>query len=192
MSERDVIEDIKRYTPSSLKVTLGDGTEKAVAVPKNGNRWARTQQVLNALPWVRIECLDKDGRVLGVVDDDELAEELAQQTGDMGENTVAMARTLTDVLRFTMRETRQMFEAQMRGTAELVQALIEGQRSLQQSYEMSMQVQRASIMAEAAASAGAGGEMQTFLQIALAAMQGKPAQLPAAKPAQAPVPSGGK
>lgn len=161
----DVIEDIKRYQPASLKVTLGDGTEKPVAVPKNRNRWSRTQQVLDALPWVRIECLDGKGMVLGVIDDDEQVVALAGDTTDEG--SIAMARVLVDVMRSTMKETRAMFEAQMRGTADLVSALIEGQRSLQQSYELSMQVQRAALLTQAGEQAGGNPEILQMLQLAV-------------------------
>ena len=177
----DVIEDIKRYQPASLKVTLGDGTEKAVAVPKNRTRWSRTAQVLDALAWVHIECLDKDGRLLGTVENDDVMDALVEEGGG-GADSVAMARVLVDVMRSTMKETRLMFETQMKGNAALVEALIGSLGSIAQSYEMSMQVQRAAMVTEAGAAAGGGNpEMMALLQLALSGMN-RP-QIPAAKPA---------
>jgi len=165
---RDAIEDIKRYAPASLKVTLQDGTEKAVAVPKAGNRWARTSQVLDSLLWVQIECLDKDGKLLGVIEDDE---DILEEGDDAGGNT-AMARVLMDVMRTTMKETRLMFDAQLRGQAELLSAMTEGMRHVSESYNQALKVQQAHLLAAPSAEGAAGdsAEMMRMMQMAMTMM----------------------
>jgi hypothetical protein len=171
----DPIDRIKRLEPASLKVTLGDGTERSVAVPKNRTRWSRTQQTLDSLSWVHIECLDSKGSVLGIVENDDVLDAVVEASG---EGDVAMARVLVDVMRSTMKETRMMFEAQMKGMASLVDAMVQSQANLAQSYEQSMSVQRAAMVAEGAA-AGGNPEIMTMMQLALG-MMNKPApqQLP--------------
>lgn len=178
----ELLAQLRRYKPQSIKALCRDGTDRAVAVPKSGNRWQRCMQTLDALDWEKLECLDKEGRVLGVIEaaeDQALLEELAEGGGG---DVHALARIMLEVMRTTQKETRQMFEVQMRGQAELVQALIEGVRSVSDSYSLAMKVQ-----ASAAAVGGNEGdpEMANMLKMAMAlAMQPKPTQLP--KPAGAP------
>lgn len=169
MDRPDPIEAVKRLSPKSLKVTLRDGTEKAVAVPQAGNRWARTSQVLDALQWVSIECLDKDGRVLGIVEGEEEddLEEFAEESG----GSVAMAKVMLEVMRTTMKETRQLVDAQLRGNAELVAAMTEGTRALNETYRTALQVQQAYLMAPQKEEGG-GDEMQKMLSMAMMLQQG--------------------
>lgn len=161
----DYIGKLKACEPASLKVTLSDGTEKPVAVPRIRNRWQRVQQTIDALPWVRIEALDKSGAVLGMVEDESGAGEFVEQADD----DMRLAKILLEVMRSTQKETRLMFEVQMRGQAELVEALISGVRSISQSYEQSLAVQRAAMVTDAA-----GGErnpeLMAMLQLAMAQM----------------------
>jgi hypothetical protein len=173
------VDELRKLDPASLKVTLMDGSERPVAVPKIRNRWQRVYQVLDAMAWTRIEALDKNGAVLGVLEDDEAAEELVDAAGG-GERDLAMAKVLLEVMRSTQKETRQMFETQMRGQAELVEALIAGVKSIASSYETSMQVERATRVAEAAGS-GTSPEIMAMLQLAMGSMaRGIPA--PSNKP----------
>lgn len=171
----DPIDDIKRYAPASLKVTLRDGTEKAVAVPKAGNRWARTSQILGSLPWVQIECLDKDGRTVGVIEDDEDADGLGDDEDDSerGSRDIAIARVLLEVQRSTMKETRLMFDAQLRGQGELLGAMTTGMSDLMGMYRQSMAFQAANLTANAAAPANEGGggdEVMRMMQMAMMMM----------------------
>lgn len=72
-----------------------------------------------------------------------------------------------------------MFETQMRGQAELVEALIGGVRSIAQSYETSMQIERAARVAEVGGQAGSNPEIMAMLQLAMAQLMKPPAALPA-------------
>jgi len=183
MSEAHPLDEIRKLEPAALKVTLSDGSERPVAVPKIRNRWQRVYQTMDALPWVRVEALDKNGAILGVVEDDE-ADELAAEVGagDPLDGMARMARIMLEVMRSTQRETRQMFEAQMRGNAELVEALITSMRSIASSYETSMQVERATRVAESAQ--GGNPEIMHMLQLALASgmVGGSKAAAPSMKP----------
>jgi hypothetical protein len=161
----DPIEAIKRYAPSSLKVTLADGTDKAVAVPKAGNRWARTSQVLESLNWTAIECLDKDGRLLGVVEGDD--SEAVAEFDDSSGGDIALARVLLEVMRTTMKESRQLVDAQLRGNAELVSALTDGLRAQAEVYRGIMQVQRAHLMAPPGAEPSESDEVMKMFQMAM-------------------------
>lgn len=164
MSERDVVDEIKRYAPMSLKVTLRDGTEKAVGVPKSGNRWSRTQQILDALPWVQIECLDKDGKTIGIVEDDEEMDALP----DEDHPQAGLARVLLEVMRTTMKEQRLTFDAQLRGQAELLSAMTDGMRVIADSYKLAMQTQATALMSGAAADSNP--EMLQMMQMAMTLM----------------------
>lgn len=165
MNAAEAVEAIKRYTPAALKVTLTDGTERPVAVARAGNRWARIIAVLDKLSWATIECLDKDGRVLGIVeaepDDDQ--EELDDDPGPER----YLARVLTDVMRSTMRETRLMFDAQLKGQAELMSAMTEGMRHVSESYKTALQVQQATLMAAPSTAEGESPEVMKMMQMAM-------------------------
>lgn len=166
MNRADVVEDIKKFAPSSLKVTLRDGTDKAVAVPKSGNRWARTQQVLDALPWVTIECLDKDQRVLGVVDDDEDAEMFVEEA----EGNLGMARVLLEVMRMAMKETRLLFQTQLEGMGKLMSSMADGNQAVVESYRLALQTQQQHLLA-APSGAPESAEMMQMMQMLMMAMQ---------------------
>jgi hypothetical protein len=177
----DIIKQLKRYKPSSLKASLRDGTERPVAVPKSGNRWSRCEQVLDALDWQNIECLDKDGRVLGVIEHEEDDIEDFADEGEGSITLVKLAHIMLDVQRSTMKEVRQMFEVQLRGQAELVQSLIDSTRAIGDSYSLAMKVQAAHAVSES----GEGDpEIMNMLKMAMMyQMQSKPAaSLPRSNP----------
>jgi hypothetical protein len=127
---------------------LRDGTDRPVAVPKSGNRWSRCEQVLDSLDWLTIECLDKDGRVLGVIEHEDDDMESFVDEGEGSVTLVKLANVMLDVMRSTLKETRQMFETQLRGQAELVNSLIESTRAIGDSYSLAMKVQTAHAVAE--------------------------------------------
>lgn len=175
MERTKISEQLKRFSPASLKVELRDGTDKPVAVPKSGNRWSRTQQVLDALQWVRIECLDKEGRVVGVVEDDEELDAIV----DEAETDGNIAKLLLEVMRTTMKESRQMVDVQMRAMTATMSAIVEGQAAVVESYRTALAVQQQHLLA--APSGDEKQEMMQMFQMAMALMQQQRAA--AAKPA---------
>lgn len=180
MSEEHPVDALRKLEPASLKVTLMDGTERPVPVPKIRNRWARVIQVVDSLSWVRIEALDKSGGVLGVVEDDEQDVEVGDDDDGGGRRDMGLAKVLLEVMRTSQKETRLMFEAQQKGQAELIESFGAAIKSLSNSYEQSLQVQRATAIAEAGANAGGNPEVMAMLQLAMAQMFQQP-KLPGGK-----------
>jgi len=169
VNRAEVVEQVKRFAPAGLKVTLRDGTEKPVAVPKAGNRWARTQQVLDSLAWVTIECLDKDGRLLGVIEDDDDAD--AELFDEESGGNVAMARVLLEVMRTTMKEVRSMFGSQLDGMARVMGSMADGQTALAESYKLALQVQQQHVLSSGAPSQSENAEMMQMLQMLMMTMR---------------------
>lgn len=165
----DIIDDIKRYSPAALKVTLSDGTEKAVAVPKSGNRWARTAQVLSALRWTSIECIDAKGALLGVIESEPEDVEDDDVVDDGAADLRGLARVMVDVQRATMRETRMMVDPILRGMSEAMRTM--GETLVQQSeaYKTMLQMQQAYLMAPPTEGEDGGGkEFTNMMQMAMA------------------------
>lgn len=172
-AEPHAVDELRKLEPHSLRVSLLDGTTVPVACPKIRNRWQRVIKVLDSMAWTRIDALDKEGAVLGSVEDeDSTSFDATNEDGDDGDRDLRIARVLLEVMRSTQVETRRMFEVQMRGQAELVEALIGGVRSISQSYETSMSIERAARVAEAGAAAGGNPEVMAMLQLALSQMGG--------------------
>jgi hypothetical protein len=180
VSDEHPVDALRKLEPASLKVTLTDGTEKPVPVPKIRNRWARVIQVVDSVSWVRIEALDKSGGVLGVVEDDDQDVEVDDDDGG-GRRDMGLAKVLLEVMRTSQKETRLMFEAQQKGQAELIESFGAAIKSLSNSYEQSLQVQRATAIAEAGANAGGNPEVMAMLQLAMAQMFQQQPKLPGGK-----------
>ena len=176
MQSDSFIERVKRLKPSSLRVTLSDGTVQAVPVPKAGNRWARTQQTIDSLNWSTVECLDKDGRLLGPIVENEDGDEA---TFSDGESASSLAKVMLDVVKTTLKEARAMFDVQLRGQAELVAAMVEGMRHVTESYQTAIRVQAT---LAAAPVAGEGTEVMDMLKMAFM-LQQQP-RMPSGPPAR--------
>lgn len=174
---RDVIEEIKRLAPASLKVTLSDGTEKPVAVPKAGNRWARTSQVLDSLRWVTVECLDAKGSLLGVIEADEPDDEDDVDDGG-GDELRGLARILMDVQRATMKETRLMVDPVLRGMGESMRVMSETMSAQTEAYQTMMRMQQAYLMAPPTQDADGNQEFTNMMQMAMALRGLMPASPP--------------
>src|SRR5260221_13498212 len=114
----DVVGQLKRLKPYSLRVTLRDGTDRPVAVPKAGNRWQRAERTLETLDWETIECVDKDSRVLGVIEspEEDDGEEFDGETPSGKDYKID--KIMLEEMRSTEKETRHMFDVQMRGQQE--------------------------------------------------------------------------
>jgi hypothetical protein len=179
VTDEEALAELKKLDPVSLKATLVDATTVPVAVPKVRNKWSRVLQVLGSFQWSRIEALDKHGMVLGAVerdDDDGPGEEPVSYEDGM--SIERLARVMLQVMTTAQQETRRMFEAQTKGTADLVAALVEGVHNLSQSYQLSLQAQRAALLAEAGGQAGGNPEIMAMLQLAMSQLN-KPPALPA-------------
>lgn len=148
----DLTEELKKYKPTSLRVELEDGAMRTVPMPKAGARWSKAVKVLDALPWVKVECLDGKGGVIGVIvmPEDEEPEDLDVGSGEVA----ALGKVMLQVMQTTMSEVRKMFGDQLKGMADMQRAMSDGVSAMAESYQTALRVQAATL----AASGGAGGE----------------------------------
>ena len=163
MNRSDITEEIKKYAPSSLKVQLRDGTDKAVAVPKLRNRWSRTQQVLDSLPWVAIECLDKDGRLIKLIEDDAELDAIGDEVA--GED-LGIAKLLLEVMRTTLKEARLMADVQMRAMGQALSAMGDAQNALVETYRAALATQQQYLLGSGQGESD-NKEMMTMFQMAM-------------------------
>jgi hypothetical protein len=175
----DLVDELKKYKPTSLRVELEDGTLRTVPMPKAGARWAKAVRVLDALPWVKVECLDGKGGILGVVEAEE-EDDPAERLGDGG--AAALGKVLVAVMQSTMGEFRKTFESQLKGMAEIQRAMTDGMAAVTESYQTALRVQAASL---AGAAAGESGHDEVVKMMQLAAM------MLHKQPAVAAAPAGG-
>jgi len=174
MSKVDIVEELKKYTPVGLRVELGDGTAKAVAVARSGNRWSKSAKIIESLDWVRIECLDKDGKVCGVIECDEDDEDDYIDDAAPDAN-VKLARVMVDVMRCSVREFRSTFEGQMNAMTKLCEAMTSGLASVSESYQQALKVQAAQL------TMGAGGGDDDVMKMMQMAMMLKGGGIPPRK-----------
>lgn len=140
MTDDELVGRLRKSGAASLKVTLLDGTERSVAVPKARTRWSRTMQVLGAMTWTQIECLDRDGRVLCIVENDDAQDTSALDVGDV--SIASVAKIMLELQRSTMKEMRSLMEGQLRGMGEVMTGIAEGMRVSSQAYREALTVQR--------------------------------------------------
>ena len=194
---------IAKLSPVKLKVHVRDGDPQVVPVPDNRKRLDLIRRTLESLDWERVECLGKNGELLGPVitrdvDDDE--EEFYEDEAS-GEGIAALLRgvlrdamkTNLEIMRTTMKETRQIFDAQTKSQSELVGVMVEGLRAVQESYSIAMRVQTAQLVS----GGGAQGDSEMGDMMKMAAMMmlkgGAPPPMtptpprPAAPPARPPI-----
>jgi hypothetical protein len=164
----DLVEVLKKYVPTALRVELTNGTLRTVPMAKAGNKWSRAVKILDALDWVKVECLDGKGGVLGVVEADlEVDDEPAMDAG-----SASLAKVMLEVMRSTMREFRSTFGEQLKGMAELQKALTDGLSTVTESYQTAMRVQAAHLTS--ATSEGGNEEVMRMLTMAMALANNKP------------------
>ncbi len=195
MSERieradPVVAAIRKLQPVTLKVRLLDGSERTVAMPKAGNRWARIAETLDALQWETLECVDKDGKLLGapIERDIEPEEDFDDEDGDLTASTLRAIlrdamRVNLEIMRTTMKETRQIFDSQTKSQSELVGVMVEGLRAVQESYSLAMRVQTAQLVS---GPEGGNSEVMDMMKMALMMNMKGAAPPPPPKPAAPP------
>jgi hypothetical protein len=71
-----LLRKLRQLAPHKVRVLDGSDTARDVAVPHGRKRWSAVLEVIEAMPWVRCELMDKTGAILGYVDNDAAATEL--------------------------------------------------------------------------------------------------------------------
>lgn len=176
------VDELRRLEPASLKVHLLDGTEQAVAVPKVRNRWARVIQVIDAIAWTKIDALDKSGMLLGSIEDEHALDDATDEAESaLDDRDVRIGRLLLEVMRTTQKESRLMMEAQNKATAAAMDHVIAAMHAMGQSYEQSLNITRATQVADTAQASGGNPEIMAMLQLAMSQMN-RPAPQIVARP----------
>lgn len=69
-----------------VRVRVYDAQEqpREIAVPTRRKRWSQVVETVEAIPWVRVEMLDKAGGILGYVKNDGPADEVEELTAPAG------------------------------------------------------------------------------------------------------------
>lgn len=62
---------LRRFQPTKIRAVLSGDESRDVAVPARRHKWERVVEVLDTLAWTRVECLDKSGSLLGVINGQE-------------------------------------------------------------------------------------------------------------------------
>lgn len=181
--DRDpVIAKIKALKGEKIELTCSDGTVKKVALAKAGNRWSKLVDVLNSVDWHYLEVQDKDGALLGRVENDDDGDD-----GDLGDDDddgrcpacgrKSEVKVLLEVMRSTQRADGQNYKATLEGFAKLVEQMGNANSHLSESYSQSMRLRSAG---EAADVATGNPEFAEMLKMAmmLFAQGGRPPLTP--------------
>lgn len=179
-----VIAEIKRYKSVALLVHMRSGDPRTVPVPTKANRWELLSETLAKLDWVRIECLDRDEKLLGIVESDEQADDERDVGEDRDER---MAKLISDVVDRTTLRVASMFQAQMGSFVELASATTAGLRAVQETYATALRVQAASMAGQQ--DVGADGDVMKMLQMASMLQASKPQPTVQARPVMRPRPT---
>ena len=143
ITEAELRKQLKGANPVSIRVMLGDETVRKVAMSPTRNKWVKFLDVLGKLgPWSRLECLDKNDNVLGIVNNEAEAGDLEDLgvTGTSSEimkmervlsiSTKAILQAQREVLMMRDRET----VALMQSVGSVVKDLTGGMRVLQEMH----------------------------------------------------------
>lgn len=182
-----VIAEIKKYKATVLLVHMRTGEPRTLPIPSKANRWELLSATLEKLDWVRVECLDREHNLLGIVEGDE-DEQADTDGGD--DRDERMARLISDVVDRTTMRVASMFQAQMQGFVELASTTTAGLRAVQETYATALRVQAAS----QAAQASDNGDLDVMKMLQAAAMlksapQPQPPPRPVVRPVVRPRPS---
>lgn len=91
---------LKSWQPFALRVMCADGETRDVAVPQVRRRWVKLEGTLGHLRWVRVEALDKSGKIVGVYENpDYEAAELEDIEGEMDRQTGQVAQLVNIMLK---------------------------------------------------------------------------------------------
>jgi len=80
---------LRQLAPAKVRAYDAEDNARDIAVPTRRKRWSAVIQAIEARPWIRVECLDRSGAVLGYVQNDGPAEEL-EELGTTPHGAVAM------------------------------------------------------------------------------------------------------
>lgn len=194
---RDITADLQRVKPVPAALLVycdGVAEPKRVAVPNVRKRWSRLSTVLDQLPWLVIEAIDKAGGVLATWrrDDDDGAPPPV-----VGGLTIR-EREIGELVLSAFKQSHGMFLGMFGSLLQATKAQMEQMgaagRQLTSSYERLMVVQRQTLELQQGSGRegegdddGGGGLADVVRALVTRELAGK---APAAAPAAAPVKNG--
>lgn len=136
------IAELRRLKPVSFVIKLRDGTQRDVPLSTKQNKWELLLRIIDKLAWTSIEALDNDGKLLGVVEQDDDSEEEGEYVDEEIIRAKAIAVIIKDAVQFAMVETRKNFELQIKGYDQMATRMLDSQQVMADSYRTAMQVQQ--------------------------------------------------
>lgn len=196
--DRELATVLRQYQPVSLRAYDAHDDTRDIAVPPGARtKWTRAAATVNARPWVRLDLLDKAGKVLYHVEHDGPAADVEDLSAPMGVADRRDERMLALMLR-AQREGRDADRREMVDTLgacrEMMRVCVDAVRALSEVQRAQMQAMSDAFNARMAAAAHSRGDdggdatedlLKTLLPTMLPAMLARSAA-PAAAPAAAP------
>jgi hypothetical protein len=137
------VAELYKLKPHALDVyTTDDATPRRIPLAGR-NRWSKVKQTLDALPWTRIVALDPKGLVLGAMEPDEGSLDEGGDALDALTIAERMGHIVTDAIARTQKEDRLAFAEHFKATAELLEAMTDGVKSISEAYALALKVQAA-------------------------------------------------
>lgn len=164
-------------------VNLRGGGTRELALSSKSNRWGMLLETLDSLSWDSIEVFDGQGKLLGAHENGAIEED-EDEGVEWPEERIA--KVIASVVSSTMGECRKMFSDSHTAMAKAMEHLQGAVGAIADTYRDALQLQRASMVAHAGASAGPDPDAQVMEMIKMGMMlMNKPAP-PQAPPAVGP------
>lgn len=185
---------LRQYQPCSLRAYDAHDDTRDIAIPPGARtKWSRAAATVNARPWVRLDLLDRTGKVLFHVEHDGPSTDVEELSPGMS----ATDRRDERMLALLLRAQREGREADRRDTVELIGGCREMMRVLTDAVRALSDIQRAQIQAlqdsfaarasSSSSSDEAGSAVDDLVKSLLPAML--PQMLAAARAPAAPAPA---
>lgn len=190
-ADRDpLVAEIRRHNPTKLLVHMRDGEERSVPISGKANRWEKLLSTLSSLAWDSIECLDREGGLLGVVENEEVDDDAPDAVDLESKRDQRLLGLLKEAMSFGVAQTRAQYEGQMSAFRELASSVVSTVRVVQDSYGQAMKVQAAAQAASAMGSDTGDSEIMKMLMMGMMSQkQGATPPPPRMPPRPAPKPA---
>jgi hypothetical protein len=143
---------------------LADDRTETVAIPGKRKKWSHVQNTLDSLRWWKLEALNAQGAILGVIENDEPAEDLEELTDYQGA-TSEQAKLLSLMLRaqdVALRRHEGIVEKMLKVNVQLSEVLMARLNTLEKAYQSNL----TALQKAAGAEGGDGmGEMMSSAAI---------------------------
>lgn len=179
-ADRDpIIAKLRRLKGAKYIAHLVDSTSKTLVLSTKANKWEELQRTLQSLQWMTVEAVDADGGVLGVVESDIDYEE--EDMDPVVASTTAIVKIITGAIGQAMQETRRMFADSMSANSKLVEGVLTSVHTMQESYQLALQVQRTALISGATPGADGGdfdgAKIMEMMKLAAMFMNKQPPQI---------------